>query len=342
MGLKATLISVVVTLFLLTKSSTILTTKFSTLENQEVLFVTAHPDDETMFFGPTLAYVRSAARHNNVYFLVMSNGDADGIGETRAQEMREAARLLGVTETQVTIVNDERLQDGMDTQWDPDVVARYVSNAIKDTNAGTVITFDSHGISGHPNHRAVYAGCVRAAAQFAATNSHFQLLTLYSVPLWRKYLFSLDAVISKVVRFGDVKYTIVSGSRHYALIKHALAQGHASQMTWYRRLWAYFSRYMVVNDLSEVDLERVAARDDTQLAEQIRLKRSEREITNLRTAAVKPPRTRTGVPTHSRFKPVTTLEKRGATAAPEPEEEGVSTSRAVTRHIRRVTAHDEL
>eukprot|EP01043_Picozoa_sp_COSAG02_P095334 COSAG02_NODE_31709_length_528_cov_10.728868_1_plen_48_part_10 len=46
--------------------------------------MTAHPDDESMFFGPALL-----CRHGGqqVKLLCLSTGNADGLGETRKQEL---------------------------------------------------------------------------------------------------------------------------------------------------------------------------------------------------------------------------------------------------------------
>jgi len=44
------------------------------LENKDILMVIAHPDDEVMFFGPTLVGVLKPEHKNKVAVLCMSNG----------------------------------------------------------------------------------------------------------------------------------------------------------------------------------------------------------------------------------------------------------------------------
>ena len=72
----------------------------------DVLLVTAHPDDEAMFFAPTMLFYAS---HPNVrtHILCLSNGDADGKGQEREQELRSCCvDVLGLDYERVHVVND--------------------------------------------------------------------------------------------------------------------------------------------------------------------------------------------------------------------------------------------
>ena len=42
--------------------------------NKRVLFVTAHPDDEVMFFGPTINSIRRINGPKDIHLLAMTNG----------------------------------------------------------------------------------------------------------------------------------------------------------------------------------------------------------------------------------------------------------------------------
>lgn len=69
-----------------------------------VLFLTAHPDDEVMFFAPAiLALTRLSIE---VHALCLSIGDADGAGHRRRDELQQAYRVLGVPSNWVQVVND--------------------------------------------------------------------------------------------------------------------------------------------------------------------------------------------------------------------------------------------
>ena len=57
--------------------------------NKNTLFVLAHPDDECMFFTPTICQMRE---EGNLYILVLSNGGYDGLGKIREKEMEVASK----------------------------------------------------------------------------------------------------------------------------------------------------------------------------------------------------------------------------------------------------------
>ena len=46
----------------------------SALRGHNILVVVAHPDDEAMFFGPTLVAITKHAAQNSVGILCLSNG----------------------------------------------------------------------------------------------------------------------------------------------------------------------------------------------------------------------------------------------------------------------------
>ena len=72
---------------------------FSTTElavkSQNILLVTAHPDDEAMFFAPTIL---SLSRKPSLGFfhLCLSSGNADGLGVTRKAELTNSLDVFGI------------------------------------------------------------------------------------------------------------------------------------------------------------------------------------------------------------------------------------------------------
>ena len=46
----------------------------NTIESKQVLILTAHPDDECMFFGPTITALRSGSSKTRVHVLCLSTG----------------------------------------------------------------------------------------------------------------------------------------------------------------------------------------------------------------------------------------------------------------------------
>ena len=123
----------------------------SIIDNASIILVIAHPDDEAMFFYPTIS------RAKRLHIICLSNGGYDGLGEQREKELQRAARRLGAS---ATCINNAALQDGPHA-WDPSVVAANVGPWL---HAGAVVvTFDRYGASGHANHVAVYHGAAPAS-----------------------------------------------------------------------------------------------------------------------------------------------------------------------------------
>ena len=62
----------------------------------------------------------------------------------------------------MTTVNDERLQDGPEESWDPDIIANaihdFISNENLEQESVVLMTFDEGGVSGHINHVHTYKG----------------------------------------------------------------------------------------------------------------------------------------------------------------------------------------
>ena len=70
---------------------------------KRVLLVTSHPDDECMFFGPTvLSMTRNPAV--SLFLLCMSNGDYRREGQTRKKELYQACQHMGIEEQNITVL----------------------------------------------------------------------------------------------------------------------------------------------------------------------------------------------------------------------------------------------
>jgi len=132
----------------------------SNLSGRTVLAVFAHPDDESLACGGTLARLSDAGAR--VVLVCASRGrkgavsdralvpDGD-LGRVRAEELGQAARVLGIAD--VVILDHP---DG-DLRWvDAPLFDREILSAIRDYRADAVITFDDDGLYWHVDHVGVH------------------------------------------------------------------------------------------------------------------------------------------------------------------------------------------
>ena len=65
---------------------------------------------------------------SNIYCLVLSNGNYEGLGLTREKEMEDAATSIGLKAVQV--IDDHLLKDGP-WEWNEIMIEPYVINHIR-------------------------------------------------------------------------------------------------------------------------------------------------------------------------------------------------------------------
>ncbi|KAA8900452.1 putative deacetylase LmbE-like domain-containing protein [Sphaerosporella brunnea] len=220
------------------------------LTNKTITLLIAHPDDEAMFFSPTLL---ALAPHNKVQVLCLSTGNADGLGEIRKGELVSSCRELGVaSDDDVVVIDDAGMPDSMTRTWPASKIAQYLERYAADSDA--ILTFDEGGVSSHPNHISLLHG----AREFVAGKKTIKkLYKLTSVPILRKYLsvFDVPLTFRAAARSESEKaFVFVSSSKQVRTAQRAMTDSHVSQMRWFRWGWIGLSRYMVVNDLVEENL----------------------------------------------------------------------------------------
>jgi LmbE family N-acetylglucosaminyl deacetylase len=122
--------------------------------------VLAHPDDESLGTGGTLA--KYAAEGVETYLLTATRGErgrfgngperpaADVVGRTREAELRAAASELGVREVTVLGYPD----GGLDAVA-PEIAQRAIADHLCRIRPQVVVTFGPEGAYGHPDHIAI-------------------------------------------------------------------------------------------------------------------------------------------------------------------------------------------
>ena len=163
-----------------------------------LLFVHAHPDDETLTTGVTMAAY--ASRGHDVHLLTCTLGEEgevipealahhgsareDTLGAWRREELRAAASVLGVAHSVLGEDRDRGLtsryrDSGMAgtpaaehphafVRADPDEAAAMMVAQISAVRPDVVVTYDEHGGYAHPDHIQTHRVTMRALSALSA------------------------------------------------------------------------------------------------------------------------------------------------------------------------------
>lgn len=131
------------------------------VDGRSLLVITAHPDDESLAFGGTLARCRATAGETSLLCLTHGElGWAGGpprpdfiaeLGRIRAEELRQAADILDVGRLRLLDFPDSRLSE---LAYAPLVCA--IQDAIRDFRPELVATFGPDGLYWHQDHVVVH------------------------------------------------------------------------------------------------------------------------------------------------------------------------------------------
>jgi len=132
-----------------------------------VVFLHAHPDDEAIFTGGTIAML--SQRQTRVVVVVATDGDVGAPAEVREAETRAAGALLGVARIEFLGYRDSGMTGeasaatGTFAGAPIDEAALRVAELLRDEAASALVVYDEHGIYGHPDHVKVHDVGMRAA-----------------------------------------------------------------------------------------------------------------------------------------------------------------------------------
>ena len=122
-----------------------------------LLFLLAHPDDETFIAGGTIA--RYAAAGVEIGVLCATRGDRgktgdicsrDDLPRVREAELRAAAQILGIRHLEILSYEDRMLASAP-----PEEIRRAMVAALRRQRPRIAITFDPNGMNLHPDHIAI-------------------------------------------------------------------------------------------------------------------------------------------------------------------------------------------
>lgn len=223
--------------------------------------VLAHPDDEALGFGGTLA--KYAAQGVAVSVVTATRGDAgryegrkpgepghpgaEALATIRESELRAAAATLGVRDLVVLDHHDQQLD-----RAEPAGAAAEIAAHLRRLRPDVVVTFGADGAYGHPDHVAIsqLTGAAIVAAASAAgddgTPAH-GVKKLYHLawpaPAWaafeaafRKLVSVVDGQERQATPWPDWAITTVIDTRAHWNTAWRAVSCHASQVSAYERL----------------------------------------------------------------------------------------------------------
>ncbi|HYO86579.1 MAG TPA: PIG-L family deacetylase [Dermatophilaceae bacterium] len=146
--------------------------------------VHAHPDDEALLTGGTMA--KASAAGHRVVLVVVTDGDlglasadfGDGgtLGRLRLEELAVSARALGVHRVEYLGYADSGLGPAQPPdppgrirllRADRDEIVQRIAELLRQENADVVLSYDPNGGYGHRDHIVVHDVVARAAAAAA-------------------------------------------------------------------------------------------------------------------------------------------------------------------------------
>jgi len=217
---------------------------------RRLMCVLAHPDDESLGTGGTLA--KYAAEGVETYLVTATRGERgrfgeradrpspDVVGQTREAELRAAAKELGVREVTVLGYPD----GGLDAVA-PATAQEAIADHLRRVKPQVVITFGPEGAYGHPDHIAISqlttAAVLRATGQDSATAKLYYIA--WSASTWaayqaaiKKLTCTVDGVERQVVPSPDWEITTRIDTRAVWPAVWRAVQCHRTQMSVYEHL----------------------------------------------------------------------------------------------------------
>jgi LmbE family N-acetylglucosaminyl deacetylase len=230
-----------------------------------LMAVLAHPDDESLGVGGTLA--KYAAEEVDVFLLTATRGDSgryrgwrpddhqhpgpSALASIREAELRAAASALGVREVSFLDYRDQVLD-----RANPREAVAAIARHVRRVKPEVVVTFAPDGAYGHPDHIAISqfttAAIVAAAdpafvcdgTQVEAPHAVSKLYYLaWPESTWkayqtafRKLVSTVDGVERQAVPWPDWAITTVIDTRSFWSTVWRAISCHESQITAYERL----------------------------------------------------------------------------------------------------------
>jgi LmbE family N-acetylglucosaminyl deacetylase len=185
-----------------------------------ILVVSAHPDDETLFSGGTLAMY--AQKGHDVFILETTRGEGGEVGEPplttrenlaafREQEVRQAARILGARDIFFLPYIDPFMEiNGIARRIDAPLAefASAIARYVQKTDPQLVITHGSNGEYGHPQHLYTHQA-TRMALNSNRQRTAFMTWSAWHTPAEYKRILNQDDqadIINDISPWHNIKH----------------------------------------------------------------------------------------------------------------------------------------
>ena len=179
-----------------------------------LLCVFAHPDDESLGTGGTLA--KYAAEGVETFLICATRGQRgwmgaqeeypgpEALGRTRDAELREAARVLGVHGVEILDFGDGDLDEA-----DPANTVALLVEHLRRIRPHVVVTFAPDGGYGHPDHIAISQFTTTAVVCAADESYHSgQGLDAHRVAKLYYRVWTSDELAGYTAAFGEIAMEI--------------------------------------------------------------------------------------------------------------------------------------
>lgn len=151
-----------------------------------LLYVFPHPDDES--FGPAPVLARQRREGHEVHLLTLTHGEAtkerhkhgyskEEMGRQRRKEMEEVAEALDLTS--LTVLG---FPDGEMDELDPLDLEAAIERHVREVEPDVLVTYATHGISGHLDHLVGHAAVKRVFAAMRDRDEGPRRLAFFTLP----------------------------------------------------------------------------------------------------------------------------------------------------------------
>ena len=211
-----------------------------------VVFVHAHPDDEAIFTGGTIAALAAAGIRSVV--VIATSGELGevphgieraSLRDLRRREASEACNLLGAERLVFLDHVDSGVDEGFGrplgafVEVPVELVAGQIATILIDEGASAVVGYDDHGIYEHPDHVHAHRATVLAAQLAGVETTYFATVDREYLHFVESHLIHrADASIPSMRPIGSstVEISTVVAVHEHLERKQAAIAAHTSQI----------------------------------------------------------------------------------------------------------------